>query len=181
MHKKRAFSLIELLVSMSIISILTVLFLSNYRSANRRTDLIMTSQILVTDIRYAQANALGLTKYNGVTPEGGWGVYFSSIDNDYYIIFADADDSERYDDGEAREDFGGRVIYLPNNIVIEELNLEGTVVSEAHVTFLPPDPITRLRGDSYAGNFLEIKVRETINDTVKTVRINFLGLVEVID
>lgn len=183
MYKKRAFSLIELLVSMGIISILTVIFLANYRSANRRTDLVMTSQILVTDIRYAQANSLGLVKYQGAMPAGGWGVYFSSnsADNNRYIIFADADDSESYSSGEANENLGGRVVSLPDNIVIDNLNLGGAIRSEANITFLPPDPATRLRSGAYTDNYLEIRLREKINDTVKTVRVNFLGLVEVID
>jgi prepilin-type N-terminal cleavage/methylation domain-containing protein len=183
MYTKKGFSLIELLVSLSIISILTVVFLANYRSANRRTDLVMAAQILVTDIRYAQSNSLGLVKYQGAIPSGGWGVYFSSsnTDNNRYIIFADDNDNELYDAGEANESLGGRVVQLPDNIVIEHLSLGGGERSTANVTFLPPDPETRLRSDSYTSNFLEIRLRETINDTAKTVRVNFLGLVEVID
>jgi len=183
MYKKRAFSLIELLVSLSIIAILTTLFLSNYRSANRRTDLVMTAQILVTDIRYAQANSLGLVKYEGAMPGGGWGVHFSSSEpnNNRYIIFADDNDNGLYDDGEANESLGGRLVYLPNNIIIEELNLGGTARAEANITFLPPDPITRLRSGPHTDTFLEIKLREEADGVVKTVRVNFLGLVEVID
>jgi prepilin-type N-terminal cleavage/methylation domain-containing protein len=183
MYKKRAFSLIELLVSLSIISMLTVLFLANYRSANRRTDLVMTAQVLVTDIRYAQANALGLKEYQGAMPEGGWGVSFSTAQaaNNRYIIFADTNGNGLYDIGEANENLGGREVFLPNNIVIDELILGGAIMPTATVTFLPPDPKTFFRSGGNVGFYLEIRLKEKLDNTVKTVRVNFLGLVEVID
>ncbi len=183
MYKKRAFSLIELMVSLSIIAILTVLFLVNYRSANRRTDLTMTAQILVTDIRYAQSNALGLVQYEGLMPEGGWGVYFSSADsaNDQYIIFADDNDNERYDQGEANPAFGGRVVKLPKNIIIDQVRLGSATYTDANVTFLPPDPTTRLRSGSHTSYELEIVLKETADNNTETIRVNFLGLIEVID
>ena len=53
--------------------------------------------------------------------------------------------------------------------------------ARATVTFLPPDPLTRIRGSSGTSTFLEIRLRENLNYTTKTVRVNFLGLVEVID
>lgn len=182
-NKKKAFSLVELMVSLSIISILTVLFLANYRSANRRTDLTMTAQVLVTDIRYAQSNALGLVQYEGLMPEGGWGVYFSSLnsDNNQYIIFADDNDNELYDQGEANVASGGRVVKLPNNIIIDQLRLGGMPRSNANITFLPPDPKTRLRSGEHTSHELEIVLKETLDNTTTTVRVNFLGLVEVID
>ena len=91
----QGFTLVEMLVSISIIAILTGLFLANYSSINRRTDVAMAAQVLVTDIRFAQANALGLIKYDGDAPDGGWGVYLSSdeAENDTYTIFADLNDA----------------------------------------------------------------------------------------
>ncbi len=185
-RKKPGFSLVELIVSLSVITLLTGLFLANYHTANRRTDLTMTAQSLVTDIRYAQANALGLIKYDGAVPAGGWGVYFSAggmgnASNTSYVIFADENDDRIYQVGEGNEDLGGRLVNLPPNIVIDRIMVGGSENVRANVTFLPPDPLTRIQGSSGTSTFLEIRLREKLNDTTKTVRVNFLGLVEVID
>ncbi len=180
---KTGFTLIELLVSLSIISILTALFLANYHNTNQRTDLTMSAQALVTNIRLAQANALGLVKYDGEVPPGGWGVFVSSVssNNHSYFIFADENDSEKYEDGEATPSLGGNVISFSPNISIDSISLGSAEVSQANVTFLPPDPITRLRSDGATSTFMDIRLRESLNNTTKTVRVNFLGLVEVID
>lgn len=180
---KQGYTLLELIVSMSIITLLTGLFLANYHSSNQRTDLTMTAQTLVADFRYAQANALGLVKYDSETPAGGWGVFLSSDPSNYkqYLIFADETDDGLYNDDEALVSLGGRAISLPKNIHVESLIVDGVEKSKAVVTFLPPDPLTRIHAYNATGTVLEIKLKETVNNTTKTVRVNFLGLVEVID
>ena len=182
---KAAFSLVEMIVSMSIITLLTALFLANYRASNKRTDLVMTAQVLVTDIRYAQANALGLVKYDGVMPSGGWGVHFSALDANHgnYIIFADSNDNKEYDEGEAAENLGGRIVPLPTNIIIKEILFgnANTEINSFDVTFLPPDPRTRLYNGIEEANVARIVLENTASDEEKIIYLNFLGLVEVED
>jgi len=180
---KSGFTLVELLVSMGIISVLTVLFLVNYHSTNQRTDLTMAAQTLVTNIRLAQANALGLVKYDGVVPAGGWGVFVTSDNslNNNYLIFADENDSQKFEEGEAAINLGGNQISLPPNINIDRITFAGAEAVKGNITFLPPDPITRLFSGYATSTSMDIRLRESINNTTKTVRINFLGLVEVID
>ncbi len=185
---KPAFTLIEMIVSISMIVIVTALFIANYRSANKRTDLIMTAQNLVADIHLAQNNTLGLVKYNDLVPPGGWGISFD-VDKNYYTLFADLDapDSSGYmsmdEATEARPEYGGRVTHLPAEIKISKLTLgDGTDVNAANVTFLPPDPRTNIFDTvTSTSSALKIELTEARNNSVKTVRVNFLGLVEVLD
>ncbi|MFA6194808.1 MAG: type II secretion system protein [Patescibacteria group bacterium] len=185
---KKAFTLIEMVVSISMITIVTALFIVNYRSANKRTDLIMTAQNLVADIHLAQNNTLGLVKYNDTVPAGGWGISFD-VDNDHYILFADLDSPEdagymSMDEAtEARPEYGGRTTQLAPDIRISKLTLDGgTEVNAASVTFLPPDPRTNIFDTNTAtSSALEIELTEGRNNSIKTVRVNFLGLVEVLD
>ena len=87
--QKPGMTLIELLTSIAVIALISGIFLANYHSNIKRTDLTMTSQTAVADIRLAQGNALGLLKYQGQVPAGGWGAYFSTVASSTYVIFAD--------------------------------------------------------------------------------------------
>ncbi|MCX6794575.1 MAG: type II secretion system protein [Candidatus Falkowbacteria bacterium] len=186
---KSAFTLIEMVISISMIAIVTALFIANYRSANKRTDLIMTAQSLVADLHLAQNNTLGLVKYNTAVPAGGWGIAFDVTKN-YYILFADLDapgDPGHMSMEEAEEalaEYGGRVTHLPADITIAKLTTTGEVDNDAvNVIFLPPNPQTNIYRAAAAAtsSSLEIELREGRNNSIKTVRINFLGLVEVLD
>lgn len=183
----KGFTLIEMLVSISMIVVIATLFIANYRSANKRTDLIMAAQTLAADLHLAQNNSLGLVKYNGEVPAGGWGINFIDATNSY-TMFADLnapDDPSGYmdyDAGEGEINYGARVTVLPPNIEISNIKTVA-VPSEAYanVTFLPPDPQTNIYNGTATSSSLEIELRETRNNTIKTIVVNFLGLIEVKD
>ena len=193
-EEKAGFTLMEMVVSLSIITIITVLFIANYHSANRRTDLVMASQNLVADLHMAQNNTLGLVKYydtaDGTIPAGGWGVNFDAANN-RYTIFADLDAPSndpnsgymKYDQAtEGQVKSGARVIQLPPQLQIAELKTGSNFVDPAvNVTFLPPDPQTNIYrvGAGATSTSLEIKLKELQSNTTKTIRVNFLGLIEV--
>jgi prepilin-type N-terminal cleavage/methylation domain-containing protein len=187
MIKKSGFTLIELIVSVAIMVMVTGIFLANYNSANRRTDLTMTAQKMVTDIRLAQNYALGLARYGGSgslnVPFGGWGVHFDlqTYGTNKYVVFADDNGNKVYDSGEDNLQYGAQVTTLPTNIIINSITLGGVSSNKADITFLPPDPITTIMGQSATSSSATIVLKDTKTNTVKTVRINFLGLAEVID
>lgn len=187
--KKNGFTLIELIVSIAIIGMVTGLFLANYSSANRRTDLTMTAQKLVADIRMAQSYALGLARYGTLgapsVPVGGWGVNFNldNNGNNLYTIFADDNADTLLSPGEAVENKGAQIVTLPTNIVIQSLMVGSTPSYKANVTFLPPDPITNINNGTATASSTSVSIilRDDKTKSTKTVRVNFLGLVEVID
>ena len=184
----KGFTLIEMIVSLAIITSVTTLFVANYHSANRRTDLIMTAQTLVADIHYAQSNTLGLAKYNNIVPAGGWGVSFDKNAN-AYTLFADLDSPgtpgyRQFDPlTEGNKAYGARRVELPDTIRIDKLataNYSNYVLANA--TFLPPDPKTNIWLNTGAtSSVLEIVLAEDGTEKKKTIRVNFLGLAEVID
>lgn len=177
--------MIELLTSMAIITLITGIFLANYRDAEKRNDLTLSAQNLVSDIHIAQSNSLGLAEYidAGVptVPPGGWGVHFSSADpgNDGYVIFADLNSDGRYNDGEGMASSGARVITFSRNIRIKEFNhLSGPTLD---LTFLPPDPITNISDEVSTTTEADIVLTELGKNNTKAISINFLGLAEVVD
>ena len=180
------FSLIELIVSLSIITLITVLFMANYKTSNRRTDLTMTAQKIVADIHLAQNNSLGLVKYNGEVPAGGWGLSFDKTSGTY-TMFADLNGPGTsgyldYDpSSEGNVNYGARVTTLSSGVAISSLKLGASYVEGVNVTFLPPDPQTNISDAGATSTVLEIQIKETGGTNIKTIRVNFLGLAEVID
>lgn len=183
--KKSGFTLIELIVSVSIIAMVTGIFLANYSSANRRTDLTMTAQKMVTDIRLSQNYALGLARYglsgSNNVPVGGWGVHIdlNNYTNKKYVVFADDNGDKIYNSGEDDIRYGAQVTTLPTNIIINSI----TTGTKADVVFIPPDPVTTITDAANVSTYkqIDIVLKDLKTNSIKTVRINYLGLVEVID
>lgn len=178
--KGAGFSLPEVIVSLFIIVMITAIFLANYKGAEKRSDLTLSAQNLVSDIHLAQSYALGLAEYAGDVPTGGWGLHFdtSASSSDHYLIFADINGNQRYDVGEEDANSGGRTTYLSRNIRLSSFT---HVTSPLDITFLPPDPITTIYGASGTSTVADIVLIENGQNSQKTIQINFLGLAEVID
>jgi len=184
--KKSGFTLIELLVSVGIIVMMTGIFLANYSTANRRTDLTMTAQKMVSDIRMAQNYSLGLARYGASgtshVPPGGWGIHFDLAFNNQYTLFADDDGNTIFNNGEDDLGSGAQTTALPANVIID--SIKGPLAMTAmDVTYLPPDPITTItnRTNMATSSQVDISLKDLKSGTYKTVRINYLGLAEVID
>lgn len=174
----KGLTLIELIVSIGIIGFVTAIFVGNYRNTNKRTDLIMTAQSMVSDFHQAQNNALGLLEVDNSIPAGGWGISINTAANkNQYIIFADLDERAT-----AVIPSNARIIPLPPEIEISEVRFaDNSLKYSANVIFFPPDPRTDIVSGSATSTALEIDLKEVRNGSIKTVRVNFLGLVEVIN
>ena len=181
-------TLIEMVVSLAVVMFIATIFIFNYRDNNKRTDLIMASQVMVSDIHRAQNNSLGLLQYGDEVPKGGWGVYFNLDTSDRYIIFPDMQgvgDSgyQAYNpQTEGDINLGARVVELAPEIVIDNIFL-GTDNSrnEVAITFLPPDPRVSINSGGTTSTDLYIDLKDLRSGTVKRMLVNFLGLAEIIN
>jgi len=172
------FTLIELIVSISIIAMMSGLFLTNYHSTNKTSELRMTAQKLASDLRLAQNYSLGSKEYGGNMPAGGWGVHLDRVASpNSYIIFADSDGNKQYDSGEGDADKGGLVVALPAGVSVKEINVSSPI-DFIDITFLPPDPMTNIWDGSNTHNLVDIILSEDSSNTTKTVEVNFFGLIE---
>src|SRR5680860_1413094 len=128
-YQQSGLTLIEMVVSLAVVMFIANIFIFNYRDNNKRTDLIMASQVMVSDIHRAQNNSLGLLQYGDVVPSGGWGVYFDLTTPDRYTIFPDLQDvgdTGYHDFDSATEgdiNKGARVIELAPEIEIDSIYL----------------------------------------------------------
>lgn len=164
------FTLFELLVGIFIIMSMSTLFLVNYQSANKRSDLNLTKQRLASDLRLAQNYSLGAKAYNGASvPAGGWGVHFDLSEPGQYLIFADIDGDKAYN---AAADGAVEIKTLPGGITLGSLS-PGNAVD---IVFLPPDPVTFINGATAAEALITLK--ENVNNSTGEVLVNFFGLID---
>jgi len=191
------FTLVEMLTSISLIVIITAVFIANYRESNTRSDLTMSAQKLVADIHLAQNNALGLVEYGGQVPPGGWGVHLDLANSDRYVVFADNDNPavnepgqispadpgfSYYEADEGLESYGAKVVKLSNNIRLARFTENySSYASALNVTFLPPDPKVYINNSSVDYSAGIIILRDSLTGEEKEIYVNRLGLAEVLE
>lgn len=171
LKSQAGFTIAELLVGIFIIALISGIFLANYRSADRQAKLNMAAQQVASDIRTAQNYSLGLREFAGSVPKSGWGARFDITSPDSYIIFADEDEEEYdYDAGETY-----KIIDLPSDITISGIDVAGAV----DIVFMPPNPATYINQANNTS--VEITLKENISGAVKKIKVNFLGLIDIVD
>lgn len=103
MQFKKGFTLVELLVSISIIVILSGVVVWNQSEATRKVNLSNATNELLVRLREAQTYGVSVKVTDtgsGETYDAGYGIYLE-FDTDYIILFADKDGDEDYDGDEA--------------------------------------------------------------------------------
>lgn len=121
---QNGFSLIEMLVSIFILTIITTLSITNYRAGEKKNLLNLESNVLLSNIRKMQNMVLNGSKFNEKEmPFGGYGIHF---ENTGYTIFSDDNANKVYDAGEA-----------VNIAVLQKISLSVSG-NNNNLIFLPP-------------------------------------------
>ncbi|MEK7545513.1 MAG: prepilin-type N-terminal cleavage/methylation domain-containing protein [Patescibacteria group bacterium] len=120
------FTLVELLVSISIIGVLTGMMMANFRGGQQAAEVRLAADILVGQLRAVQTSSLtgrlaavcsgGAEDLDACEPKqpavtcsggscqkrvpAGYGIRFSTLASSEYVLFYDTDDDQRYDAGE---------------------------------------------------------------------------------
>lgn len=205
--KKRGFTLLEITVVVAIITLLSTIFLANYRAGERVFALQRSIHKLSQDLRRVEEMAISAQGFKesddtSTFPKGGYGIYFKinptfgeceNVPNGYCIfLFADCNGDKQYNgpaagiiscaDATSENPFS-------NGEKIEELSLEnGIKVSEfshseyydyLNITFFPPDPeVTfNFEGSTIEEDFVSITL--TINGSSKMAKVYKTGLIDI--
>ena len=172
----------ELIVSITIIVILTVVLLANFHAGQSSNEANLAIQKLASDIRRVQGYSLSLKNYAGAKGENGWGVFFNmdtTTDPDNirkFTVFYDIDkDSKRNMDGS--EDV--EEIFFSKGVVLSGLRIESAAVQgqRLSVLFVPPEPIIHIC-DSQCDGEIDATVMLTSGANTKKVDLNIFGLVD---
>lgn len=178
------YTLIELIVSISIIVILTALLLPNYHAGGRQNSLVGAIQQLSGNLRLVQNYAIGAKKNNNnQIPLGGWGIYLSASSSNY-ILYSDNNGDHNYTIGEMY-----RQVNLPSGMIFDDAgffgkNSAGIDFSSGnlYISFEAPDPVTHINSTDPSlvdGNSVNIVIKDTKANRTKTISVNFFGLIDV--
>jgi type II secretory pathway pseudopilin PulG len=96
---KKGFTLVDLIIAMSIFSAMTLLVTVNFNSGTRNDSVRQTATIASVVLRKAQSQTLtGAVLSNGTFPIGGYGVRFDDTRPGEVTLFADIDGNLNYTD-----------------------------------------------------------------------------------
>lgn len=169
---KKGFTLIELVVTLGIISILSVVIFANYRLGEKKYILESETQKLISNLRKGQNMALAPTVNSEF--KSGIGIHFETGENnDKYFFFLDKSDNKKPDGGDEIIE----TINLPANLYIKSLLPTGDNVD---IFFEPPDPTIYINNETGVSKEAVIILEYKNGDNVfnKSVKIKATGLIE---
>jgi len=186
--KSKAFTLLELVVVLAIISLLAAIILVNYRGGEKQSALLRSTHRLAQDLRRAEEMAISSKSFYNAFPKGGYGIYFTE-DSNSYILFADCNNNKIYDGGiyVCPDCTGGSCIENVQQEKIEELSLEeGIKIKELFplslenslsITFIPPDPTVTIAGGDETVAVITLCLKDAPTIT-RTITVNKAGLID---
>lgn len=168
MHKSsvRGFTLIEMMVTVAIIAILSVITLAGYRAGEKRYVLENTAQRLIADLRKGQNMALAPEASEIYSP--GIGISFD-LNNPYYFFFRDANKDKKFN-----SDAGDKIIetvQLSTKIQINSI-FPG---SPTDIFFEPPDPTIYINQQTSASAIITLQPKGA--DMTKSIKIKTSGFI----
>ncbi|OGF26725.1 hypothetical protein A2303_06430 [Candidatus Falkowbacteria bacterium RIFOXYB2_FULL_47_14] len=186
-NNNQGYTLIELLVTASIMALMSAVAVANYKDYGHSRKLQMAAQVLASDIRMAASYSLSQKKFTALPPRGGWGIYVrrQNPNNIFYILFADSvvPADHRYDGAEFF-----RQIDLEDGVVIDNIIFHnslgaGSNVNSASITFEPPHPVVWICDQSGACNAAnrgsELEIVLSLGSDARTVKVNASGMVDI--
>lgn len=174
--QNKAFTLLELLIVLTIIAIMSALVFVDYGSRKQHFALQRSIYKLAQDIRRAGEMGMSAQEFQGSVPEGGYGIYLDIASATSYILFADLGPSPDH-------------IYSGETEKVEEIKLEKKVYikslspySALNIVFEPPNPtitISNGAGTATTTNATTTLALETDPGSTRTVEVNLAGLIDI--
>lgn len=177
---KAGFTLVELIVTMTVLLIITTISLAKYPEFNQRVALKKTVQEVALVVRQAQAYGLGVKEYvpgSGIYP--GYGVNFDLSEPAKFRLFADLNDNRVYDSesGELIELFeikdGSKIVRLCQN---SGANCSMSILD---VVYYRPSPVVYITADGIINLSNADVIFKSPNGRAKTIKIWQSGQISV--
>ncbi|HLD70624.1 MAG TPA: prepilin-type N-terminal cleavage/methylation domain-containing protein [Negativicutes bacterium] len=184
MKNQKGFTLVELLVVISIVVVFPAIVMSNFPRVKLQFALTRQAHTFAQELRRTQDRALSsldfLDEFGLPQAIDGYGIFIdtANLGNTKYVIYADkAPGNQQYD---ALDLVVATVDFTQSEpgIIIKEL--KRTVGQTASINFSPPKPSTAITELAPEENSMEVVfAMESDPDNTKSVWVNTSGLIEV--
>lgn len=175
----KGFTIPELLISVFIIVLMTVIAVPSWRAGETTLALDRAAHKLAQDIRKATELAQRAQSFQCATGSiKGYGMYFSSATPISYILYAECNGDKDYDSG-----VGGDTIVPPTITLENRIQIESTIPSSSFsVLFEPPTPLIFIRQPGNSTEFSQAQIRLSIIDDpsrFKVITITTKGIIDI--
>jgi prepilin-type N-terminal cleavage/methylation domain-containing protein len=188
----RGFTLIEFLVSITIIGILTAIFIPSYQKFQTHLSLQRSAIKLAQDVKAAQEMAVAAAECPscplGEASNTGYGIYFDMSNDKQYRLYADTHIVPPLIKGDEvfnTLDTPLETIELEDKIFIHSITDDLSIpISKVSVNFKPPDPETKINDtfNDIDGAFITLCIQGsdcTKVNNIMEIKINTAGLIYV--
>ncbi len=128
------FTLVELIISLSIIIVIVSLVVINYNAGFSETNLTNTQNSLYQNIKLIQSYALSYRSYDSTLPKY-WGMYLKASSSTS-TVFADTNENGLYDNGEDDVLLGGKeILFSPDITVCNIKSQNSSTVPDLYIMF----------------------------------------------
>lgn len=179
-NQEKGFTLLELLVTIAIVSLLTAMLLVIAAEEENSSIVRRVAFQLAQDVREVQNLAMGAAGYQcGAGETKSFGIFAGSVAgvwNNYYYIFADCNSDNQYI---AANDKIIRQVTLPSTVKINSITVP-LPADKMNITFRPPDPVTTINGtNQVAEAVITLSTTKAKPPRTRTVRVNAAGRIQV--
>ena len=167
-------TLVELLVSISVIVIMSAALLVSWHPAQDGFALRRSAANLSADLKRAQQSSISTKEFNCSPSPGeeydGFGIYLTTNTPDSYQMYENCSVDYVWNSGEEIE-----ILNLEDGVEINSLKVNGVPVATLDLLFIPPNPDTYINNDKTGKE----AIIELSNDSSTiTVKINNSGKIE---
>jgi prepilin-type N-terminal cleavage/methylation domain-containing protein len=170
------FTMIELLIVMSVIGILSSSVFLNWKHGESGFALQNSAYKLSQDIREMQEMAMEAKEIDcgGGDTCSSFGVYFNKSYINYYLLFVDCDGNKAYET--VNDKLIRPAVYFEDGIEFFNLSSPATAFS---VLFVPPEPTTYIKNETSDIEAVISVYDPDYPSEKKTIRLNTSGMIEI--
>ncbi|TSC56730.1 MAG: hypothetical protein G01um101418_610 [Parcubacteria group bacterium Gr01-1014_18] len=168
---EKGFSLLELMVSITIFAMISTLFLANFRGGENQRVLKLSAQNVGEIFRktqfWAQHGKTWFVEGIDQVPSGGYGIFLEvcAVSPCQITVFGDLDGELDFD---GVEEMRGEEYILPEDIIVESVS----PISPTEVVFKPPLPSVCVNRDCSNIGFVSVLLRNLKNNSTATIRLD---------
>lgn len=173
---KKGFTLVELIVSVTIIAVVSSALLLGWNPARDIFNLRHAAFQVANDLRRTQQLSLSTHEFDCLPLPSeaytGFGLYLETSSPTGYKVFENCSSDNRiWNSGEEVE-----TLSFTDGIEIQSLEKTGSLVNSLSVLFVPPDPDTYINEEA-SGQ--EVEITLTNGSSTAVIKINNSGRIEV--